>query len=229
MAYQVDFAYQSPTIDQITIAPKTATVNAGITQQFTATAIDTYGNSWIITPDFSSKQCWCSYLGKLGLLKQSRNLHYNRTYGGKSDTATLTVVGHLPDATSISVSPKTSTIAAGTAQTYTATASDAYGNIWDVTSSTTFSIQTGAQGSWINNIYTSAKAGTWTVTGTYQTVSDTATLTVTHSDDPAQLASLSLSPASASRCCWSISELCCHCNWHLGNSWTVTGLTVFRH
>ena len=62
--------------------------------------------------------------------------------------------------------------------TYSATASDVYSNTWDVTSSTTWSISTGAGGSWSNNVYTSATAGFWSVTGTYAYESYTTDLTV---------------------------------------------------
>jgi len=79
----------------------------------------------------------------------------------------------------IVVSPASSTVTAGGTETYTAEAFDAYGNsLGDVTSSTSWSIQSGAGGSWAANVYTSEKAGTWTVTGTYSDKSDTATLTV---------------------------------------------------
>ncbi len=43
---------------------------------------------------------------------------------------------------------------------------------------TAFSIEADAGGSWAANVYTSAKAGTWTVTGIYLGLTDTASLTV---------------------------------------------------
>ena len=81
----------------------------------------------------------------------------------------------------IVVSPKSATVSAGGSQAYTAEAFDAYGNSLGVVTSdplTSWSIQSGAGGSWAANVYTSEKAGTWTVTGTYSSKSDTATLTV---------------------------------------------------
>jgi hypothetical protein len=48
-----------------------------------------------------------------------------------------------------------------------------------VTASTTFSIESAAGGNWSANVYTSQYAGTWKVTGTYNTKSDDTTLTVT--------------------------------------------------
>jgi hypothetical protein len=69
-------------------------------------------------------------------------------------------------------------VTAGESVTYHATAEDAYGNTWDVTAGTAFSIEAGAGGSWADNVYTSNTAGTWTVTGEYEGLTDTAILHV---------------------------------------------------
>ena len=81
----------------------------------------------------------------------------------------------------IVISPDDASIVAGTSQAYTAEAFDAGDNsLGDKTAETTFGIDAGAGGSWTANVYTSATAGVdWLVTGTYNTKSDTATLTVT--------------------------------------------------
>ena len=79
----------------------------------------------------------------------------------------------------IVVYPDSASITAGASQAYTAEAFDQYNNsLGYVTADTSFSIESGAGGSWSDNVYTSEKAGTWTVTGTYVDESDTATLTV---------------------------------------------------
>jgi uncharacterized repeat protein (TIGR01451 family) len=58
----------------------------------------------------------------------------------------------------IVISPATSTISAGDDQTYTAEAFDSNNNsLGDVTSSTDFSIEPGAGGSWAANVYTSER------------------------------------------------------------------------
>jgi hypothetical protein len=102
-------------------------------------------------------------------------------YSGVPDAkASLTVTGHLPNAISITVAPKTSSIAAGSSQGFTAMASDGYNN-WDVTNQVVWSIIESVHGgSWnqATGTYTSAKAGTWTVQATLGSQSDTATLTV---------------------------------------------------
>jgi len=94
-------------------------------------------------------------------------------------TSTSNIFNVLPGALDhVTISPKTATITAGATQAYTLLAYDSYGNSWDVTSSATFTITPSAGGSWSNNTYTSEKAGTWTVTGSYSGKSDTATLEV---------------------------------------------------
>jgi hypothetical protein len=79
---------------------------------------------------------------------------------------------------SLTISPASATVNSGSTQTYTATASDAYGNTWDATNATSWQISSGAGGSWIGNTYTSANAGTWSVTGISGGVSGTAAITV---------------------------------------------------
>jgi cell division septation protein DedD len=102
------------------------------------------------------------------------------------DTATSSITGsetgitvtHSAIVANVVISPAGSSITAGLSKTYSATASDAHGNSWDVTSSTTWNISYGAGGSWSGNVYTSASAGSWTVTGTYASTAYTAGLTV---------------------------------------------------
>ena len=79
---------------------------------------------------------------------------------------------------SVAISPAHSSVAAGLSKAYSATASDVYGNTWDVTSSTSWSISSGAGGSWSGNVYTSANVGLWTVTGTYASKVYATSLTV---------------------------------------------------
>ena len=50
---------------------------------------------------------------------------------------------------------------------FSAIAYDYYGNSWDVTALTSWSINNSAGGYWLNNIYTAEGSGIWTVTGIY--------------------------------------------------------------
>ncbi len=100
------------------------------------------------------------------------------TDGSHTGTSNSFTVNHAVAVANVVISPAGSSVTAGASKTYSATASDAYGNTWDVTSSTTWSISSSAGGSWSSNVYTSATAGAWTVTGTYASTAYTAGLTV---------------------------------------------------
>jgi outer membrane protein assembly factor BamB len=90
------------------------------------------------------------------------------------------------------LSPASSTVGAGTAQPYTATAFDRYGNsLGDVTAATTFSIS--PDGTCTGAVCTATVAGTHTVTATDGTATGTATLTV----NAGPLDHLVVSPGSA--------------------------------
>ena len=97
------------------------------------------------------------------------------THTGTSNSFTVT---HASAANNVVISHAVSSVTAGASTTYSATATDVYGNSWDVTSSSTWSISSGAGGSWSNNVYTSASAGSWRISGTYGSTVYTTTLTV---------------------------------------------------
>ena len=179
--YDLDLTVNPDALHHITISPDTSTITAGSTQSYTAQSFDQFDNP---IADVTSSTAFSIDSGAGG--SWDTNTYTSQTagtwtvtgtYSGLADTATLTVnAGALHH---IVVSPDTSTIAAGNTQAYVAEAFDEFDNtLGDVTSSTAFSIDSGAGGSWATNVYTSQTAGTWTVTGTYSTVSDTATLTV---------------------------------------------------
>ena len=97
----------------------------------------------------------------------------------------------LLEADHIVIAPRTASIAAGASRAYATEAFDQYNNsLGDVTDSTSFSIDLGAGGHWSANVYTSEKAGTWTVIGTYGGKADTATLSV----NPPNLTVTSVNP-----------------------------------
>jgi len=102
----------------------------------------------------------------------------SRYAGSISGNTSEPLVTHLSTAISVTVSPAAASIDAGASKSYTATATDQYGNSWNVTSSTSWSISSGAGGSWSGNAYISANAGNWTVTANYSGVHGTAHLIV---------------------------------------------------
>ena len=167
----------------LALTPRNPTVAAGSSVTFIATAFDSYGNPW----DVSSSTLWFidsgaqgSWVGNVYTSAKVGIWTATGVNGGLFDQVSLTVGYSLTF--NITISPKASTIGAGSSQTFSATASDIYGNVWDVTSQTAWAIDASAGGYWTSNVYTSALAGTWTVTGTYRGISDIASLTVTHGD-----------------------------------------------
>ena len=169
----------------VAISPSTTSITAGGSQAFTATASDTYSNTW----DTTSTVTWSIEVGASGSVSAGGSATaevvgdwtVTGDLGGLSDTATLTV--NHASATSVAISPNTASIMEGETQAFTATASDAYGNTWAVTSTVTWSIPAGASGSVsADGSATADKEGDWTVTGDLGGTAGTATLTVTEDD-----------------------------------------------
>ena len=163
---------------------------AGVAHSVTVTAKDAYGN---VANGYAGIVSITSSDGK-AVLPASAGLTSGvgsfsvtlETAGTQSITAsdgslsgsqtgiTVTVAG----VDHILVSPKSATITAGGSQAYSATAYDSYGNSWDVTSSVTWSIDSGAGGSVSAGVATATKVGSWTVMAVLGELSDTATLSV---------------------------------------------------
>ncbi len=164
-------------------------VTAGVANTVTVTAKDASGNT--IT----------GYVGTIKITSSDANVVLPANAGVGSFTVTLETVGsqtitatNIADSSvtgsqssitvnhaavsKVVISPASSTVTAGASKIYTGMASDAFGNSWDATSLITWSASSGAGGSWSNNVYTSAKAGVWTISGTYASATNTAGLTV---------------------------------------------------
>ena len=208
----------------VAVNPKAVTISAGSSETFTAAASDFYGNSW----DVSSSAAWgiSSSAGGLwsgGVYTSSKVGMWTVTctYGSLSDTSALTV-GYA-SVFGISISPKTATLSAGSSETFTVMASDIYGNSWDVTNSTIFSLSTNAGGFWSANTYTSAASGTWTITGTYKQISNSAILTVNNgSPNRIVVASTTGSIFAGQRVTFTATAFD-----GFGNSWDVSSSTVW--
>jgi hypothetical protein len=80
--------------------------------------------------------------------------------------------------TSIAVKPANAEVNPSNSVTYTAMAKDKYGNEFDITKMTKWSIDAQAGGNWNANVYMAQNIGIWTVTGTYNSLVDGETLTV---------------------------------------------------
>ncbi|MFH1896761.1 MAG: T9SS type A sorting domain-containing protein [Candidatus Desantisbacteria bacterium] len=162
----------------IKITPATASVASGGTIPYTATAMDAANNIWVVTGsttfgtsdpkgNITSGNIYTA--GEIGI-------HViTGTYSGKVGTASVAVT-HGTVAL-LELTPAFSTIWIFETATYTATAVDMKGNTWTVTGSSTYSTDD-LLGTMTKNIYTAKEKGTWTITGTYLTISGTATASV---------------------------------------------------
>ena len=100
------------------------------------------------------------------------------TSGSASGSATVVFTPGSP--VTVTLQPLTAVISAGQRITYTAIATDTFGNpIGNVTGSTTFSIAPASGGVFAANVVTPTIKNTWIVTGVNGSVISTATLTVT--------------------------------------------------
>ncbi len=107
-----------------------------------------------------------------------------RAYDNAGNSAMDTVVFTIEfEISYIVISPDFEAIIAGDHIEYTAMAYDEYGGEkGDVTDETTWSIEGGAGGYWVGNVYHSEYASDWVVTGDYEGLTDNATLRVSAGD-----------------------------------------------
>ncbi|MFJ6313699.1 cutinase family protein [Pseudarthrobacter oxydans] len=167
-----------PKMSQLVISPQQATITAGETQTYTATAYGlknkllgevTASTAFSITPDGSCTGSVC-----FATLPGTHTV--TATNGSKSATATLNVQP-LPDLDHLVLSPTSATISVAGTQSYSAAGFDSSSRpLGDVTASTRFSIT--PDGSCIGTVCTADNPGVHTVTGTTQGKSATATLQV---------------------------------------------------
>jgi hypothetical protein len=187
-------------------------ITAGTPGTVTVTALDPYGN--VATGYTGTVAITTSDTGKGVVLPA--NYQFTSTNAGihtfsvtlvtagtqtitATDTVTSSITGTQTGITvnpaaakTLAITPSSATITAGGNLTYSAMATDVYGNVFNVTSSTVFSVD-GIQIS--SNYVSETSAGNYTVTAIYNGVikSNTATLQVI----PAAPHTLIISPATA--------------------------------
>jgi hypothetical protein len=192
-------------LDHITASIDPTIVASPNTVVGTATAFDIYGNSWDIsksaTFSIPAGNDGGSWAQNVYTSHMAGNYAVQVSYGGKLAFASLTVT-HSTDTSnivSLSMTPSLSEVFAGSTQSYSATATDLFGNSWDATADISISngwtISTGAGGYWNGASYTSEKAGTWIVKANLGIISDTASLTV--NANSALLGHIAISPKTA--------------------------------
>ena len=167
----------------ITISPSTDAITSDQTIQYFAEAFDSHNNS---LGDVTSSTTFSIQEGGDNGYFDGSTYHPSNAgawtvegnYNGYTDTATLTVNGGVVD--HIIVNPTNSTITAGATETYSVLSYDSHNNyLGYVTGDSTFSVlEGGDNGSFTNEVYTSSKAGSWTVQASYDGHTSTSDLTV---------------------------------------------------
>ncbi len=189
----------APELTSITVSPADATVEIGVTRQFTATGYDQYANEIDnITFAWSSSNTSVGNIGQNGLFTASAagSTIINASCGNITGTASVTVTLPAPVLTRIDVSPSTASVETGETQQFTATAYDQYDAVmesitftWSSSNETVGTIKSGG-------LFSALSSGSTTITATSGLISGTASVTVTL---PAPvLTSIDVSPSTAS-------------------------------
>jgi len=225
-------------VDHIIISPTMPNITADETQAFSVLAVDGVGENWTVSlstftafsinttagGNWTDNVYTAEKISPPGTPWIVTATYSGTTVGGipKTDTASLNVTAGALD--HIIVSPSTQTITADNTQTYTVLAYDQHDNSrGDVSTTTTFTIDAGALGSFALNVYTAEKVGTWTVTANYSDKLDTAALTVTKG----ALDHIELSPSSATITADDTQTYTSAAFDADANSWDVTAGTIF--
>jgi uncharacterized protein YjdB len=182
------------TLKSIAVTPATATIAAGATQQFAATATYSDGTTSPVTTTvtWTSTNPAVATINAAGLATAvaAGSTTITATQNGVQTTATLTVT---PVLSSISVSSNSLSIAYGATEQFTATAEYSDGSTKDITATATWKSSNAAVATIsAAGLATAASAGSSTITASLNGVSGSTTLAVTG------ITSISVSPASPS-------------------------------
>ncbi len=185
------FTVQPGDADDLNISPRAARISAGGSRTFTAKVDDEHGN---LIGDVSEDIDWSIETGAGG--EWVGNVYTSRYAGTwtitgefKDVTDQVTLEVRPGDAEILEISPHGSTITAGETENYTATAFDGFGNRYDVTGDTDWSDDIDYS-KWDENRIAAETAGSWNITGTYEDVTGSTTLTV----EPTDVTTVHLSP-----------------------------------
>lgn len=185
------------TLTSVTVTPATASIAAGNTQQFVATANYTDGS----TRDVTTASAWTSATPTAATVGAATGLAtgvaagssaISAAYNGQTGTASLTVTP--PVLVSLAIAPLAPSVAVGATRTFSAIGTFSDKSVRDVSSTTTFASASplvatiGAT----TGIASAKAAGTSSITATSGTLSASTVLTVT----PATLVSIALTPVN---------------------------------
>jgi uncharacterized protein YjdB len=183
-------------LDHVEVAPATASVPAGLSQPFTATAfftdftsLEITGRAWWTSSDLAAATVSS---GGVATGTGVGAATITATWGGMSAGGVLTVTAAFLQ--SITVSPDPTTVAKGLTRTFTATGHYSDGSTQDLTGTATWSSSDPAvAGVTAGGIATGAQVGNVTITASYDGFDGTASLEVL----PPILQSIAVTPDPA--------------------------------
>src|SRR5438445_521012 len=191
-------------VAQLVVSPKVATLQQNQMQDFTAVGFTTTGDTaqigvtWSVTggtidTSSSGKRHFGHYKNaSCGNFKVAATSHP----GSRTDTATVTVTCGASPVASVSVAPPSVAVPVGQTVQLTATPKDANGTALAGRTVTWSSSNTSVAGVDGNGLVTGGTAGSATITATSEGQSGTSSITV--SNVPVPVSSVTVSPASAS-------------------------------
>ncbi len=174
-----------PVLTSITVSPASASVATGGTQQFSATALDQFGNPLSPQPAFTWSVSGGGTISASGLFTAGSSaggpFSVTASSGSVSGSASVTVTAP-PVLTSITVSPASVTVSTGGTQQFSATGLDQFGNPLSPQPAFTWSVSGGGTIS-ASGLFTagSSAGGPFSVTAASGSVSGAASVTVTAS------------------------------------------------
>ncbi|WP_198152144.1 beta strand repeat-containing protein [Granulicella tundricola] len=214
------------TLSSITVAPSSASIAKGNTQQFTATGTYSDGS----TRNVSTTVTWQSSVTAVATIDGNGlatsvaggNTQIWASLSGRSAMATLSV--SPATLVSLAVTPQTASVANGTTQQYKAVGTLSDGSTQDLTTSVTWSSSSSAQAT-INASGLASTTGTGMVTITAQagSASSSATLTVTS----ATVTSLQITPSPVSVPAGGSVQLLATATFSDGSSQNVTSSVTY--
>lgn len=220
-----DAAGSTASLQSIAVTPNPASVAAGLTVQFTATGSYSDGSTKNLTASvtWSSMNASIATINASGLaagVAQGGPVNITAAFNGVSGTALLTVTA--PVVQSISVSPTSASIAAGYTQQFTATGHYSDGSMQTLTNSVTWlssntSVASISSGGLAKGL---AAGGPVTITAALNSVSGTASLTVT----AAILTSIAVTPANTSVPAGGTQQFTATGTYSDGSAQTLTGV-----
>ncbi|WP_292522465.1 Ig-like domain-containing protein [Methanoculleus sp.] len=195
--YNPSGAPVEPVLTTIEVTPATATLEAGATQAFQATALDQTGSEMDgVTFSWTSSDETVGTISADGVFTAAAEgtADVTATAGDVSGTATVTVSSEEPALTSIEIDPSAATLAINETETFRATVLDQFGaemtNVtvtWTSSNTTVGEIDT-------EGVFTALAVGTTTVTATADNVSAEAAVTV--AEEVPALESIEIEPSA---------------------------------